>query len=124
MAVAIEIGVHYLSDLEAVERVTVEVGREVLKEVPGGVKEFEPLIRYHTFADSSIKFAVVLRVKEFVDQYLVRHEFIKRLQKRYAKEGIVIPYPIQAVNMSQEDAAVEKFSRIRNPEAGRVRGGV
>lgn len=31
------------------------------------------------------------------DQYLVKHEFIKRLHRRYAQEGIVIPFPIQTV---------------------------
>ena len=47
---------------------------------------------------------MILRAKEFVDNYLVKHEFIKRLHKRYAKEGINIPYPIHAINYSQEKA--------------------
>jgi len=34
--------------------------------------------------------------------YLVKHEFIKRLDKRYAQEGINIPYPIRAINYDQE----------------------
>ncbi|MBU1752353.1 mechanosensitive ion channel family protein, partial [bacterium] len=67
------------------------------------VSEFEPFIRYHTFDDSSINFTVILRAKEFVDQYLLKHEFIKRLHERYGKEGIVIPYPIRAINYSQEE---------------------
>ncbi len=66
---------------------------------------FEPFIRYNTFGDSCIKFTVILRGKEFVDQYLVKHEFIKRLHKRYAAEGINIPYPIRAINYEQEKAA-------------------
>ena len=70
----------------------------------GGVPEFEPFIRYHTFADFGIKFTVILRAKEFVDQYLIKHEFIKALHERYKKEGIVIPYPIRAINYSQEKA--------------------
>ena len=45
---------------------------------------------------------MILRAKEFVDQYLIKHEFIKRLHKRYMAEGIVIPYPIRAVNYEQE----------------------
>jgi len=73
-----------------------------MEEVSGGVSYFKPYIRYHTFDDSSIKFSVILRSKEFVDQYLIRHEFIKRLHKRYLQEGINIPYPIQAVNYEQE----------------------
>jgi small-conductance mechanosensitive channel len=73
-----------------------------MKEVKGGVPEFKPFIRYHTFGNSSINFTVILRAKEFVDQYLVKHEFIKRLHKRYNKEGIVIPFPITALNFEQE----------------------
>ena len=38
------------------------------------------------------------RGKEYVDQYLVRYEFIKRLHERYANQGIVIPHLIRAVN--------------------------
>lgn len=102
LVVLVEVGVHYASDLEHVERVTMEVGREVMKNVQGGVKEFEPFIRYHTFADFSINFTVILRAKEFVDNYLIKHEFIKRLNKRYTAEGIVIPFPIAALNIEQE----------------------
>lgn len=97
LAVLVEAGVHYDSDLKKVERVTVEVGRQVMKEVTGGVPGFEPFIRYHTFSDFSIDFTVILRAKEFVDQYLIKHEFIKRLHERYKKEGIVIPYPIRTI---------------------------
>ena len=66
-------------------------------EVSGGVPDFEPFIRYHTFADSSVNFTVILRAKEFVDQYLVKHEFIKRLHARFNQEDIVIPFPIRTV---------------------------
>lgn len=102
LAVLVEVGVHYGSDLAQVERVTIEVAKEVMQEVPGGVKEFQPFIRFHTFNDFSVNFSVIMRGKEFVDNYLIKHEFIKRLHKRYEKESIVIPYPIEAVNLDQE----------------------
>ena len=104
MAVLVQVGVHYESDLKHVEKVTIEVGQEIMKQVTGGVPEFTPFIRYHTFNDFSIDFTVILRCKEFVDNYLIKHEFIKRLHERYAKEGINIPYPIRAINYSQEKA--------------------
>lgn len=106
LAVLVQIGVHYNSDLGHVERVTIEVAKEVMKEVTGGVPGFEPFIRYHSFGDSSINFTVILRAKEFVDQYLIKHEFIKKLHERYKKEGIVIPYPIRAINYEQEKTIV------------------
>lgn len=97
MSVAVDLGVHYQSDLIKVERVTLEVAKEVQKEVPGAVKNFEPSFRFHTFGDFSINFSVSLRGKEFTDQYLLKHEFIKRLHERYNKENIVIPYPIRTL---------------------------
>jgi small-conductance mechanosensitive channel len=97
LAVLVEVGVDYDSDLAHVERIAIEVARAVMKEVPGGVPEFDPFIRYHTFGDSSINFTVILRGREFVDQYLIKHEFIKRLHARFNREGIVIPFPIRTV---------------------------
>lgn len=99
MAVLVQVGVSYQSDLERVERVTIEVAKQVLQEVEGGVKEFEPFIRYHTFSDFSINFTVILRAREYVNKYLIVHEFIKRLHKRYQQEGIEIPFPIRTVYM-------------------------
>lgn len=104
MAVLVNLGVHYNSDLKKVESVTCDVAKGVMKEVQGGVPGFEPFIRYGNFGDSSVQFTVILRAREFVDQYLIKHEFIKRLHERYRKEGITIPYPIRAVNYSQEKA--------------------
>ena len=108
LSVSVEVGVAYDSDLERVEAVTIEVARDVMKTVRGGVPEHEPFIRYHTFADSSINFSVILRGVEFADQYLIKHEFIKRLQRRYAAENINIPFPIRTVYLQ---AAPESGAR-------------
>jgi small-conductance mechanosensitive channel len=101
MACLVQVGVSYDSDLEKVEKVTIEVGKQILEKIEGGVKNFDPFIRYHTFADFSINFTVILRVATFVDKYLVTHEFIKALHKRYLKEGIEIPFPIRTVHMKE-----------------------
>jgi small-conductance mechanosensitive channel len=103
LAVLVQVGVHYNSDLKKVETVTSEVAREVLQSVPGGVPTFEPFIRYHTFADSSINFTVILRAREFADNFLIKHEFIKRLQSRYKEEGITIPFPIRTIDFGGKD---------------------
>ena len=91
-SISIPIGVSYESDLEHLEKVTIAVARETLQETEGGINSFKPLVRYCSFADSSINFNVVLRVKTVTDQYLIRHEFIKRLHARYQQEGIIIPF--------------------------------
>jgi small-conductance mechanosensitive channel len=110
LAVLVEVGVDYASDLAHVERVVAEVGREVMLDVAGGVPEFEPFIRYHTFGESSIDFTVILRAKEFVDQYLVKHEFVKRLHARFNREGIVIPFPIRTIAHRDEAPGAEKVA--------------
>ncbi|MDP8299695.1 MAG: mechanosensitive ion channel family protein [Candidatus Tantalella remota] len=98
ISIKIQAGVHYDSDLDHVEKVVVEVAKDVLENVEGGVKDFEPNVRFHTFNDSSIDFRVLLRAQEFTDSYLLKHEFIKRLHKRFKEEDIVIPYPIRTLD--------------------------
>lgn len=92
MLVYVSVGVHYDSDLEHVERVTLEVARNVLDTVPGGKKDHEPKIRYNEFGDSGIIFKTVLAVEEFYDHLELTHQFVKKLKKRYDEEGIVIPF--------------------------------
>ena len=101
LAVLVQVGVSYDSDLEKVEKVTVEVAGQVMKDVPGGLPDFKPFIRYHTFGDSSIGFTVILRGREFVDQHIIKHEFVKRLQARYRMEGIEIPFPIRTIHIGR-----------------------
>jgi len=97
--VSVEVGVSYDSDLEHVETVALDVARRVLREVDGGMPGEDPIIRFHTFADSSVNFEVRMMVREFESQGPMRHEFIKRLHRRFIDEGIEIPFPIRTVVM-------------------------
>jgi small-conductance mechanosensitive channel len=97
MAVLIDVGVSYDADLTAVESTTIEVARETLRNTAGGVSAFEPFIRFHTLDQYCIRFTVILRGREFTDQHLIKHEFIKRLLGRYQERGITIPYPTRTV---------------------------
>lgn len=108
MSTLVDVGVSYDSDLRKVEEVTVDVAKKTLQEVQGGVEDFEPFIRYHTFDDFSINFTVILRVKEYVDKYLVTTEFIKALQERYKEEGIVIPFPIRSLEWRKDREKPQK----------------
>jgi small-conductance mechanosensitive channel len=88
ISVTVPCSVSYDSDLGHVELVTIEVGKEVMQEVKGAVPEYEPTVRYNTFGDNSITFNVGLRAADISAQALIIHEFIKRLQSRYQREGI------------------------------------
>lgn len=102
MAVRVPVGVSYASDLDRVEEISLAVARETMREVPGGIPDFEPVLRFHTFGESSIDFNVIMRCREFTDQFVVRHEFVKRLHRRYRAEGIEIPFPIRTVHLQKE----------------------
>ncbi len=102
--VPVEVGVSYDSDLEKVERVTIEVAESVMKEVPGGVPGHKPYVRYVAFGEYSIVLRVYLAAQGFPYNLLVVHEFIKRLHKRFREEGIEIPFPITTVRLSGVEA--------------------
>jgi small-conductance mechanosensitive channel len=103
MSVIIPVGVSYDADLEKVEKITNEVIVDCLEHVEGGKKGHKPAIRFKEFADSSINFIAIIRVKDPTNQSPVRHEFIKRLKKRYDQEGIQIPFPIRTVYMNKQE---------------------
>lgn len=118
MTLLVQVGVGYDSDLEHVERVTCEVVAEVMTGVEGALPEHEPAVRFHTFGDSRIGMTVILGVGEFGDQYRIKHEFIKRLHRRYRDEGISIPAPTRTVSLHrhQEDAALPAIPHQRETD--------
>ncbi|MFI9649463.1 mechanosensitive ion channel family protein [Streptomyces sp. NPDC052040] len=106
LTVLVQVGVGYDSDLEHVEKITTEVAAEVMTEITGALPDHEPAVRFHTFGDSRIGFTVILGVGEFSDQYRIKHEFIKRLHRRYRAEGIRIPAPTRTVALHPGTAAI------------------
>ena len=112
IVVIVPIGVGYESDLEHVERVTIEVARELQIKIDGYEPHFDsegvdrnklaPVVRYQAFNDSSIDFNAVMHVQTFTNQYLLKHEFIKAITKRYREEGINIPFPIRTLDLPDD----------------------
>jgi small-conductance mechanosensitive channel len=96
-SVKISAGVAYDSDLEQVEKVTLEVARNVINDLDTAKKDFDPIVRFQLFADSSINFTVYMRAVKYGDHHSIKHEFIKRLHKRFDEEGIEIPFPIRTL---------------------------
>lgn len=93
LAVSVDMMVDGASDLDKVERVSVEVARDVMTSVQGGVADFVPVVRFQGLTEGVVRFIVVLRAREIRDQSVVRHQFIKRIHARYETEGIVLPAP-------------------------------
>lgn len=112
IVVIVPIGVSYDSDLDKVERVVVEVARKLQTEIDGYVPELEsdgldhnplaPVVRYQAFNDSSIDFNAVMHVQTFTNQYILKHEFIKAITKRFREENINIPFPIRTLDLPDD----------------------
>jgi small-conductance mechanosensitive channel len=97
ITLTMNVGVSYDSDLELVEKVTIEVAKEVMQEIAPELIQIEPYLRFHTFNDFSIDYTLYMRVSEYFDQRIGKHLLVKKLHKRYQQEGIEIPFPIQYV---------------------------
>ncbi len=97
MNTVVACGVSYESNLARVERVALDVGKQVVQDLPDSVvvKTFEPILRFRDFGDSNINFILILRAKDRGNTFLLTHELVKRLHARFAQEGIEINYPVR-----------------------------
>lgn len=113
VGIVIPIGVGYESDLDLVERVTLEVARDVQRRFddynPNDVSSpLHPAVLYQEFGESSINFLAVLHASVYTKQLKIKHEFIKEITRRYREENINIPFPIRTVLMPEEN--IEKVT--------------
>ena len=105
LSVPVDVGVHYDSDLEHVERVTLEVAKDILHSHKWGISDYDTFVVFHTFDSSSINFTVMLRAEEYFNRFFIKSAFIKALHARYRQEGIVIPYPIRDKHRTRKSRA-------------------
>ena len=106
LAIIVESGVSYSSNLAQVEEITLSVTREIIQELPEAVKTREPWFGYDEFGDSNINFWVWLYAIDRISSFRVKSELIKRLHARFAREGITINYPVRL--LTYEDSKGKK----------------
>ncbi|MEI6346840.1 MAG: mechanosensitive ion channel family protein [Bacteroidota bacterium] len=100
LTISIPVSVSYESDLNFVEKITLEVAKEIQQSAEEAISNYEPVVRFKEFGPSAINLVVVLRAKDFSTQYTLKHYFIKRLHEEYIKNNIVIPY--QTLNVMNQ----------------------
>ncbi len=103
VSVSFALGIDYKSELDKVEKIAIETAEQLIAEDDSAVKNAKPFVRFQEFADSSINFKIFVRAKDYVSQFKLKHELLKRLHKKFDEEGIVIPYPIQTVRLEKEN---------------------
>jgi len=104
LAVIVNAGTSYSSNLADVERVSLEVAREVIQDLDETVKTFEPWFGYDEFGESNINFWVWLQARNRIASFRVKSELIKRLHARFGEEGIEINYPVRKLTYDDSDA--------------------
>ena len=82
----------------------------------GAKTEFAPLIRFREFGDSNINFTIIMRVKSVVSQYILKHEFIKALHKRFKAENINIAFPTRTIQFDEQALKAARFQK-QNPSS-------
>lgn len=86
--ISIPLTITYGSNLEQVEEVTLAMARNILANSQYGVTGFEPAVRYKELGEYGISFDVVLRIRNVVDEAVLKHQFIKAIYQAYQDNGI------------------------------------
>lgn len=90
--VSLPIGVAYNSDLELVQRLTLQT----VQTLPDVLDDPAPTLYFHTFNDYSIDFTLYYWIDGRVtNPFTATHPAIIAIQKAFNQAGIEIPYPIQ-----------------------------
>ena len=59
--------------------------------------EYEPLVRFTGFGDSSLDFSLIFTIDDVMNQWRVKSDVITEIDKRFRKENIIIPFPQRTV---------------------------
>jgi small-conductance mechanosensitive channel len=99
--ISVLMNVSYDSDLEKVEKVTLDEVCKVMQD--NNMHNTDATFRVKEMGDFGIKCGVSVTVHDFKQQYVTKHTILKRLHKRYKQEGIEIAFPIRNVNVKKEN---------------------
>lgn len=98
----VEGSVSYDADLEYVESILIGIGKKILQENEGGIKDFEPVVRFYSFGDSAILFRLILACESYQHQFELIHKTIKLIHRTFREKGIEIPFPQRVVHIQKE----------------------
>jgi small-conductance mechanosensitive channel len=94
----VPVGVAYGSDVDKVEKLLLEIARSE----ENVVDKPAPRVRFRNFGDSALNFELLCWVSDPRLKGRVTHSINSKIYKRFADEGIVIPYPQRDVHLYKE----------------------
>ena len=95
--VRVKVGVAYGSDIDRV----CQVLREIADADPDVEKDPEPRVRFRAFGESSLDLELLAWIREPVLRGKALHSLNTAVYKRFADEGIEIPFPQRDVHLRQ-----------------------
>ena len=96
-SVKIPVSIGYESNLDLASKIIIEVANDLQDKMDEINKGTEPSFKFRSFGESGIDLAVYFRCNKYGDQNPIIHEFIKKIHKRFEKEGINIPFPTRTI---------------------------
>ncbi len=114
IGVSVTFGVGYESDIDRVTAILLEEAKLAAAEVPGILREPEPLILFNPGpGDWSLGFQILFSIRQFQDQNTALSEMRRRVFKRLVKEGISMPFPTRSVIIQNADTRTGTSDRAQ-----------
>jgi len=92
----IKIGVSFDSDLEKVEKIAIQAGKNT-KKINKGTIDGDPLVRFTEFGESAIYFILIIKINDVRQEGKIKHDLIKEVKFLFEKEKIEIPFPKRVI---------------------------
>ncbi len=89
----VRVGIAYGSDIEKAKRIMLEI----TKEVPTILQDPPPGVYFTDFGDFSLNLLMIFWVSQYTEMFAAKDRVNSMIHERFAREGIVIPFPIQTV---------------------------
>jgi small-conductance mechanosensitive channel len=101
LRITIPVSVAYGTDPEKVKELLLEIADSVVQQTPYLLEEPAPQVFFNEFADSSLKFMLYVWAKKYNLTDEVNDAINSRIAKRFASEGIEIPFPQMSVRINK-----------------------
>jgi len=101
LKVRVNIGVAYGSDVDKVRRILLEIAHDAAKEIPYIVDSQGPIVYFLEFGESSLNFQLVVHTNDFSMTFETKDAINTRISRRFAEEGILIPYPQRDIHIKK-----------------------
>lgn len=136
----VEVGVSYLNDPVQVEAILMKIGKRAMKEVKDGqgnhlarqkrcpyldehkpscgcdkeihVDVGDPVVRFNSFNDSALDFALRVFVRDYGSQFKMKSEMRTIMYQEFKEYDIRIPWPIRTVYQGDEKREADEIGKL------------